>query len=321
MEFYKPSRKDLKESVSTAKRVSALTGCSFLYHWIDCMYCLIRYGCSPLQYYEGGFFKLRSFDRDEAYTKKRIGKVVARYNDRKYKSLLKNKAEFNKYFADFIKRDWIDCKAASPSEIENFVKRTRHCLIKPAGGSKGKGIQKLHKEDDVKTLSQYAGKDYIFEEIITQHPMMCFNNKSVNTLRMMTIMDTSGEVHLLKTALRCGTRDSLVDNFCAGGVIYSIDLQYGRINGPGVTNSLGQQVFIHPGSEIYMLGREIPFWQQAVEFVKEAAKRLPQIRFVGWDVAITNDGPILIEGNQGPGVIFDSLNMNHGLYKEIMSYK
>ena len=151
--------------------------------------------------------------------------------------------------------------------------------------------------------------------------MMCFNNKSVNTLRMMTIMDTSGEVHLLKTALRCGTGDSLVDNFCAGGVIYPIDLQYGRINGPGVTNSLGQQVFIHPGSEIYMLGREIPFWQQAVEFVKEAAKRLPQIRFVGWDVAITNDGPILIEGNQGPGVIFDSLNMNHGLYKEMMSYK
>lgn len=320
MEFYKPIRKDLKESVSTAKRVSALTGCSFLYHWIDCMYCFIRYGCSPLQYYEGGFFKLRSFDRDETYTKKRIGKVVARYNDRKYKSLLKNKVEFNKHFAEFIKRNWIDCKTASVSELEDFVKRTGRCLVKPSDGSKGKGIQELYK-DEKEILLQYAGKDYIFEEIINQHPMMCFNNKSVNTLRMMTIMDTSGEVHLLKTALRCGTGDSLVDNFCAGGVIYPIDLQYGRINGPGVTNSLGQQVFIHPGSEIYMLGREIPFWQQAVEFVKEAAKRLPLIRFVGWDVAITNDGPTLIEGNQSPGVIFDSLNMNHGLYKEMMSYE
>lgn len=320
MEFYKPTRKDLKESIRAAKKVSAITGSSFLFHWIDSLYCVIRYGCSPLQYYEGGFFKLRSFDRNEAYTKRRIGKVVARYNDMRYKSLLNNKVEFYKHFADFIRRDWIDCKTASTSEIENFLKRTGHCLIKPAGGSKGKGIQKLQQED-VKTISQYVGKDYIFEEIIDQHPMMCFNNKSVNTLRMMTIMDSLGEVHLIKVALRCGTGDSIVDNFCAGGVIYPVDLHYGRINGPGLTNSLGQQVFVHPGSEIYMLGREIPFWQQAVECVKEVAKRIPQMRFVGWDIAITNEGPVLIEGNQGPGVIFDSLNMKHGLYKEMMSYK
>ena len=320
MELYSPTWKDLKESVGTAKKVAALTGSSFLYHWIDSLYCIIRYGCSPLQYYEGGFFKLRSFDRDEAYTKKRIRKVVARYNDRNYNYLLKDKAEFNKHFADFIKRDWIDCKTATASEIETFVKKMGQCLIKPTGGSKGRGIQKLH-EEDVNTLSQYAGKDYIIEEIINQHPMMCFNNKSVNTLRMMTIMDALGEVHLIKAALRCGTGDSLVDNFCAGGVIYPIDLRFGRINSPGLTNSLGQQIYVHPGSEIYMLGKEIPFWQQAVEFVKEVAKRIPQMRFVGWDIAITNDGPILIEGNKSPGVIFDSLNMNHGLYKEMMSFK
>lgn len=320
MEFYKPSRKDLKESVSTAKRVSALTGCSFLYHWIDCMYCLIRYGCSPLQYYEGGFFKLRSFDRAEAYTKKRIAKVRARYNEKKYEYLLSDKMEFNKYFAEFVKRDWIYCKTASVSDLETFVRKTGRCLIKPTGSSKGKGIRELN-EDIMEILPEYVGKDYILEELINQHPTMCFNNKSVNTLRMMTILDAHGEVHLLRAVIRCGQGNSIVDNVHAGGVLYSINLQYGRINTPGLDYSSTQHIFVHPGTETFMLGREIPFWPEAVEMVKEAAKKIPQVRFVGWDVAITNSGPILIEGNQAPGVIFDPLDMNPGLYKEMMSYK
>ena len=66
------------------------------------------------------------------------------------------------------------------------------------------------------------------------------------------------------------------------------------------------------------------FWlvavEQTVEMLTEVAKRIPQVRFGGWDIAISSDGPVLIEGNQSPGVIFDSLNMNHGLYKEMMSY-
>ena len=34
--------------------------------------------------------------------------------------------------------------------------------------------------------------------------------------------------------------------------------------------------------------------------VKEAALLVPEIRYVGWDVAITNDGPCIIEGNEFP---------------------
>lgn len=139
MELYKPTRKELRESVSAAKKVSALTGYSPLFHWIDCLYCIIRHGCSPLHYYEGSFYKLHSFDRAEAYTKRRIGKVRAKYNDKKYEQLLISKAEFNKHFSEFVKRDWIDCKTASVSDLENFIKKTAHCLVKMTGGSKGKG--------------------------------------------------------------------------------------------------------------------------------------------------------------------------------------
>ena len=89
----------------------------------------------------------------------------------------------------------------------------------------------------------------------------------------------------------------------------------------GVTYSLGQHIFIHPGTDTYMIGYEIPFWKQTVEMLTEVAKRIPQVRFVGWDIAISSDGPVLIEGNQYPGVIFEPLSMKHGIYKEMMSYQ
>ena len=41
----------------------------------------------------------------------------------------------------------------------------------------------------------------------------------------------------------------------------------------------------------------IPWWTEAVELVCGAALRFPALRTLGWDVAITPDGPRVIEAN------------------------
>ena len=48
-------------------------------------------------------------------------------------------------------------------------------------------------------------------------------------------------------------------------------------------------------------GFKIPYWEKIKSMVIEAAKVNPNIHIVGWDVAIQKDGPLLIEGNRGPG--------------------
>ena len=53
----------------------------------------------------------------------------------------------------------------------------------------------------------------------------------------------------------------------------------------------------HPYSHTPLIGYKVPFMKEAVEMVKKAALEIPQMRYVGWDVAITPKGPAIIEGN------------------------
>ena len=320
MELYVIRRKDLSNSFKVAKIVSRLTGKSILYHWFDCVYCIFRYGCGPSQYYEGGFYKLRSFDREKTYTKRRIDRIRKIYNNKDFEYLLSNKVEFNSLFSRFLKREWIDCRNASFDDIQFFINNVNVILVKPSSMSKGRGIYMLDKR--MPDISSFVGKDILLEECLVNHPLMCFNNRSLNTLRINTIMDSQGNVNIIKVCLRCGVGDSVVDNFCAGGVVYPVNKEYGRIEGPGCHSLLGQECFVHPGSNIFMLGREIPFWTDVIAAVKDAASLLPQVRFVGWDVAITDNGPALIEGNQRPGAqLIEYQGYEKGMYYKMLSYK
>ncbi len=59
---------------------------------------------------------------------------------------------------------------------------------------------------------------------------------------------------------------------------------------------------IHPTSKKQILGFQVPMFDEAIKLALEAAKEIPQIQYVGWDITITKDGPCIIEGNSYPGV-------------------
>ena len=53
----------------------------------------------------------------------------------------------------------------------------------------------------------------------------------------------------------------------------------------------------HPMTGIQLEGFQVPMFFEACELAKKASKVVPQVRYVGWDIAITPDGPALVEGN------------------------
>ena len=125
------------------------------------------------------------------------------------------------------------------------------------------------------------------------------NPSSVNTTRMVSIMNDKGEVTILTAFVRIGNGKH-VDNFNSGGMTAKVDVETGIVLEDAV-NKAGELFETHPITGTKIKGFQIPFWKEAKEMVVEAAKLSSHVRYVGWDVGMSVNGPVLIEGNQFPG--------------------
>ena len=77
-----------------------------------------------------------------------------------------------------------------------------------------------------------------------------------------------------------------------------INFDIGELKGKGFTAmKTGSEMFTeHPTTKFHLPGYKIPFFKESIELCKKFASYIPN-RIIGWDVAITPNGPIIIEGN------------------------
>lgn len=153
------------------------------------------------------------------------------------------------------------------------------------------------KDQFVDTL---RNKTLIVQDVAKQHPQLNkFGTRSVNTIRAVTVKGKSGEVNMLSAFLRLGaSADSFVDNRAVGGLGIGIDLGSGKLMKYGFPHdAFGIRTETHPLSGVRFEDFEIPYWKEAVQLVKDAHKQFYDIQSIGWDVIITPDGPVLLEGN------------------------
>ena len=105
---------------------------------------------------------------------------------------------------------------------------------------------------------------------------------------------------ILYAALRVGNGVYEVDNFHKGGMGVSIDTRTGKLKGNAIDKDLNEYK-LHPTTRMYFNKFEIPYWNEVRKMVLDAALVNKKIKVVGWDVAITKNGPVLVEGNRRPG--------------------
>ena len=92
---------------------------------------------------------------------------------------------------------------------------------------------------------------------------------------------------------------TIADNFHQGGKGVLVDLETGKLSGNGIDKKLNETESSITG--IKFDGFEIPYWEEIKKMVLEAALVNDKVNIVGWDVAISQNGPVIIEGNRGPG--------------------
>lgn len=264
---------------------------------------MLRHGCLIDQYIRGHFYQMTEVIRRNAFTQRRLEKVIRLFNDSNYIHLLKNKNEFNSFFKDFVKRDWLYSKDMTKEALERLFDNHDELFVKPLDDQEGHGVHKVntHKVSCDELFKELKDKNAVIETVIKQHNKLCLGNQSVNSARVLTVIDSMGGAHVVRAGLRAGVGGSVVDNYSAGGVLYEIDVETGIIDHKGIQGN-NYDVIFHPGTDLCMLGYSMPNWEEAMAAVKKAAEMIPQCRFVGWDVAFTPDGIELIEGNHNPGL-------------------
>ncbi len=291
----------LKGMFDTINKVHIKTNKNKIIIFIDMVWCGFRYLAGYMDYYIFAMYELNANQRRTVLTRGKNDKYIKRLNDPSYWYLIHNKNEFNEKFKKYIKRDWL-LLTDNEEGFNKFIKGKKQIIVKPQSGTCGKGIEKINVSDyKLHDLYQYLYKKklVILEELVCQHETINrIHPHSVNTIRVITILKDNIP-HVVAAYMRIGN-GRVVDNFNSGGMVVPVDIKTGIIKYPALDKA-GTLYKKHPLTKEDIVGFKIPLWKLSLAMVRRAAKEIPQLGIMGWDVSITNKGPLLIEANQYPG--------------------
>lgn len=230
-----------------------------------------------------------------------------------------DKIVFNRIFKDYIGRDFIDIREVGYKGFKKFVTGKENVFAKKHNSFGGDGVTKVNiAGEDLKVLFNqlYNNKQYLIEDTLIQNEYLDWiNPKAVNNVRLVTLLK-DGEVYVVFKTLRINAGSEEV--ISCHDIYMTLDDE-GNVLGNVVDDECNIYKK-HPVTGFKFKGAKIPHMDKALELVKSAAKLVPEMRWIGWDVAITEDGAAIIEGNNYPSFgLHQFYLLNDG--EEIGKYK
>lgn len=224
--------------------------------------------------------------------------------------------------APYDENSWLQCiKEHFP---ETFV-------IKPINGVHGKDIKIYTRKDQAFTDTNNASYSpeallrtmqtdgkynaFVIQERLVNHPDLkrLSDNNYLQTLRVNSFVDRTGKCRIVFSVLKLITGNSITDNFAGGAtgnLIAQVDVTEGKIYqlyGPSKSGKGYAVVTEHDKITIPEDGYQIPLWAELCDTIEKAALQFVPVRSLGWDVAITPTGPVIIEANIRWDPIFSNI--------------
>lgn len=286
----------------------------------------VKYNISFKDYFYFGFFEYKMQRREDWAGTGFMYEYQLLMNPRSARKILENKVIFLNHYKDLIKRNYLHVsqKNANVKAIDDMLRnQSGRLVLKGSYGQVGAEVE-IIECDNFKpdTLFKYMKKRKydLIEEFVIQHPDLNeLSFSGLNTVRIITQL-FNDEVVCLGARLRISV-NSPVDNMAAGNLAAPIDSEAGVVNGPGVYSDITKEsVKNHPITGMPIEGFQIPFWKKTMQLVETAARRAEGNRSVGWDIAITANGPELIEGNHNWCKLLWQLPVNKGLKNELLRF-
>lgn len=306
---------------------------------VEALYLLAVCGVGPGYYHRARMYRRDlPFSQKRRYRMGRHYKaIVDRYNPRAYRKISQNKlaekALFSTYSIPTARLYGVyhaesgyathGAELCEASDLQALVRQhgLSRLAVKCVEGFEGRGFDIVEFDDDrsdelystalARSLpvgeylaSRLALSDncgLILEDAIVQHPSLAaLNPSSVNTLRMW-VTQHGKQARVRSAILKVGAPGSLVDFTTDGGAYVPVDISTGRLGTPVLRGNDLDPDAAAPFS--IPPGLTIPYFIEACEAAKRALKLFPHTCFAGTDVAITADGPLIVEMNVVPDPI------------------
>ncbi len=291
---------------TTTSLLKERSGKNRIWLLFDMLYCAVKYNAGYVDYKIAAFYKLNKTQRKTQITRGISNEIVRKMNPKEYWHFFDDKAQFNTLFSKEVNRKWMVINQDTLlADFVLFLSTLSQIIIKPLEGSSGQGIEKCtcdswHNDEKTNTLLQNLKNNgpYIVEEVIMQHPtlnQLC--PTSVNTVRVATLLGDKDQ-GIVYAFLRIGN-GKIMDNVDCGGMAARVDLESGTILTVGADKQ-GNTFTTHPMTGVPIIGFQIPSWEEVKQMCLAASKKVPQMKYIAWDVAITPNGPSFIEGNSFP---------------------
>ena len=251
-----------------------------------------------------------------------------------YVDVLKNKAAYHlstegnidyvPTFHGLIEDGEFHSYSEAGSSLFEILNGKGDLIIKPVTGTQGRGVihlstnengyavnGELSSKEKLMSVLREAESSIVTEYVENHSYAESISPASVNTIRILTVLDPDTDEFFVASAVHRFGNSSTgpVDNLSDGGFAAPVDVETGEI-GDLRTYSPDtglQRLERHPDTGSRVSGETVPHWELAKEAAIKMAKHHRENPYVGWDVVLTRNGPVIIEGNCAPGISLQQL--------------
>lgn len=316
----------MKQLKSFTWFASLKTGRSKFRITADVLNSVFKYNISLKDYFYFRFFEKRSDERYKWAGTGYMYEYQLKMNPRSTRKFLEDKIMFLNNYRIFIKREFYTLDEIKVNiEIGEKIlgNSTGRMVLKNSHGQVGAQVEVIScKEFTPLKLMDYMkkhGYDLVEEYVIQHKLLMELSPSGLNTVRIFTQL-SDDDVHFLGARLRVSV-NSPVDNLGAGNLAAPVDIRTGIVTDAAVYSDITKSdQETHPVTGKSIKGFQIPYWNEVIELARSAAVFKPENRSIGWDIAITEKGPEIIEGNHNWCKLLWQLPVKKGLKNELEKF-